>query len=355
MQNIIELPNLSFCIDWVTVSLPFEADKEKIIELCKALNWDWTQLSVGRGGTNGYLYKNTIGYISLLYGTPKGATSMGTCIVLSGKACRQLESLGFNWVEFLSDLLSLGAKFTRLDLAIDDYYGFLNISTMKHYIDNKFVTSRFNRTNYNEQMDTNGNKTAEMLSLGSRTSNIYIRFYDKKLEQKISNDSISVWNRYEIELKKDQANTAANILINNEEDGITLVRKLLANYINFKDLNSTGKNKTRWKNAEWWDDFLDNCKGLSLAKPLEETTLLQKIIWVKNAMSSTLKMLTIALDNKGLVLQFVDDSITLTELNIKNAKLAIESTPRDKHEVIAFINDLHQTVKNEGLGENYER
>lgn len=203
MENNIILPNLSFCIDWGTISLPFESDKDQIIELCKELHWDWTQLSAARGGANGYLYKNTIGYISLLYGTPKGATHMGTCIVISGKGCRQLESLGFNWVNFLSILLNLGAKFTRLDLAIDDYYGFLHIPTMKFHIDHKFVTSRFNRTNYFEQVSTNGEKTGEMLSLGSRTSNIYIRFYDKKLEQKLQVNSIPTWNRYEVELKKE--------------------------------------------------------------------------------------------------------------------------------------------------------
>lgn len=348
MEKIIKLTPLSFCIDWITVTFPAEGDKDTIIELCKELNWDWSQLSEGRGGTNGYLYSNTFGFIKILYGTPRGATNMGTCLVLSGNACRQLESLGFEWINFLTKIITLGGKFTRLDLAIDDYHGFLDIKTMKHHIDYKFVTSRFNRTHYHEQVDISGDKTGEMLSLGSRTSNIYIRFYNKKLEQKIQSDSIPVWNRYEIELKRDQANTAANILINNEEDGITLVRKILANYINFKDLNSTHKNKSRWKNAIWWDEFLQNCKGLSLAKPLQQTSLLQKIVWVQKAMSSTLKMLTIALDNNEIILQFVSDAITITDLSIKNAKLAVEASEQDKYEVLEYINTLASTVESEG-------
>lgn len=345
LLGVVNTP-LTFCIDWLTVVIPKEADYSLIMNLCTQLDWNWSEFGESKGGMNGYLYRVTKDDINILWGTPKNATPMGICISISGKGCRKLEIDDFNWVDFLNKLISLSCNFTRIDLAIDDTFGFLNISQMNWYLENGFATSKFRSFRYDKERSFKGKMLGEELKLGSRTSDIYIRFYDKKLEQNSKDSSSNIWNRYEIELKNNQAETAVSILIESGFDGATLSRKIFANYINFKSKHSNGKNKSRWKNTKWWDIFLDNCQSIKLATPKKNTNLIDKLQWLENISSSTLKMLYIALDkDKELLFSFLSDCIDKAELSKDKATMALECSEMEKELLINHITSTRKDVE----------
>jgi phage replication initiation protein len=342
---LVEVENttdLSFCIDWLTIVFPKEADHSSIYTLIEKLNWCWTEFTEMKGGMNGYLYRISKDNINILWGTPKNSTPMGICISISGNGCRQLEVENFNWFSFLNRLNELSANFTRIDLAIDDFHGHLNISQMYWYLEHGFATSRFRSFKYDKERSLNGRMMGEELKIGKRTSEVYIRFYDKKLERNAKDISKNIWNRYEIELKNNQAETAVALLLENNLDGATLTRKILANYINFKSKHSKGKNKSRWKNTNWWDIFLASCQGISLSQKQESTSLFEKTLWLKKVSSSTLKMLTIALENdRESILKFLSDCIDQAELSKEKADLALSCTDLEKQQILDYFTEIH--------------
>ena len=45
---------------------------------------------------------------------------MGVNVEFTGKGCRIVEKT-FEWVEFLTQILEIGGRITRLDVALDDF------------------------------------------------------------------------------------------------------------------------------------------------------------------------------------------------------------------------------------------
>ncbi|WP_417212711.1 replication initiation factor domain-containing protein [Acinetobacter venetianus] len=108
---------------------------------------------------------------------------------------------------WLSNILNV-TLLTRCDIAFDDFDGIHNCENVElAFLDDGFKRSRGispTFTNSDEwHVDSDGNKvfSVEMRKIGSRSSLVHWRIYNKKLEQKIDKDGF-VWYRSEVELKK---------------------------------------------------------------------------------------------------------------------------------------------------------
>lgn len=108
---------------------------------------------------------------------------------------------------WLSNILNV-TLLSRCDLAFDDFDGIHTCENVElAFMDDGFKRSRGISPTFKNadewHMDSDGNKvfTVEMRNIGSRSSLVYWRIYNKKLEQKIDKDGF-VWYRSEVELKK---------------------------------------------------------------------------------------------------------------------------------------------------------
>ncbi|MDG3085466.1 replication initiation factor domain-containing protein [Vibrio hannami] len=127
-------------------------------------------------------------------------------IQLSGLGCKYLfdHKSYLHIHKVLSSALGV-TTLSRLDLAVDDYTGNFDIGYASiAYFDGAFRTS--SRGNYPKmrpfvEYDGNGNENITAISVGSRTSKVYWRIYDKAQEQNIKDRSV-IWYRNEVELKK---------------------------------------------------------------------------------------------------------------------------------------------------------
>ncbi|PCI54398.1 MAG: phage replication protein [Gammaproteobacteria bacterium] len=132
---------------------------------------------------------------------------------ISGTGCKSLfeHTTPFVLHHWLSKVFSI-TKLRRVDLCFDDFDNNFNCDyAEKAYIDGFFRTSNRGPSPQAEPRnkytyETKLNKllkvfTQEMFCVGSRTSAIYWRIYDKKLEQGIKEDDLT-WYRSEAELKK---------------------------------------------------------------------------------------------------------------------------------------------------------
>lgn len=250
--------------DWLTFTSKIDST-ESIMELLGLSDCSFIELE---RGMNGYPHCLHFGGISICYG---GREDMGVCCSMSGKGCRTFEEYGTGdykaiFDKILENYSDDGDKrkmnLTRLDVANDDFEKYLDIWTIYNattsggYVDNRLARGDF-VTRFN---DFGVNPSSKGLScyFGSERSNIYIRIYDKKAEQK--RDDLDHWVRCEIQLRKENAIGFAMLT----GDICTNYFGVLNNYLRFIEPSETDSNKRRAQTADWWQKFLQTSERLKI-------------------------------------------------------------------------------------------
>lgn len=250
--------------DWVTFTSKIDST-ESIMEMLGLS--DCSFISLERG-MNGYPHCLHFGGISICYG---GREDMGVCCSMSGKGCRTFEEYGNGdykaiFDKILENYSDDGDKrkmnLTRLDVAYDDFEGYLDIMTIFNatisggYSDGRLTQGDFvtRFSTYDVDISTKG----LTCGYGSERSNIYIRIYDKKAEQK--REDIDHWVRCEIQLRKENAIGFAMLTC----DICTNYFGVLNNYLRFIEPSETDSNKRRAKTADWWQKFLQTSERLKI-------------------------------------------------------------------------------------------
>lgn len=126
-------------------------------------------------------------------------------IELSGKGC--------HWYVFMLDCLTVGGMMKRLDLAINDRVGILDIPTLKaKYKAGECISYFRSPKDYGGSQkcgDDIPKNTVETLYLGSTNSQLHFCIYQKNYEQYVKNgtelEDTEIKNRFEIRLKDDRA------------------------------------------------------------------------------------------------------------------------------------------------------
>jgi len=189
-------------------------------------------------------------------------TAVNPCVhvKISGNACRMLEYYGqiTDWSQFLRDIITAGARITRIDLAIDDRSGLLQMDDIRASGMAGDFVSRLRMHRPEVEYDrNNGNKQiSDGYIFGSRNSDTQLRIYDKALEQKTKGP----WIRCEIQFRDERAQAAAEMIATS---GLSGVPGLMRSCVDFK-CPAPSKRRDRWVTTEWWTQFLGNTAKLRL-------------------------------------------------------------------------------------------
>lgn len=316
---------LYFIIDWLTFTIKQEGNFEIIQSICHKLNINYENMFSNKSNINGYDNYLTDGSFEIMWGSKNNITPMGICININGKTCRNLKQYNMTMNELFIKINELRGNVTRLDVAIDDFKGYLNLDTVNLYRKNKWYTSRLRNNSYIEGSKSGSKLVGKTIYFGSPKSNLLLRFYDKRVESgDLSHD---IWNRYEIQLRKGHAHSLFLLLLDKGFDieSTHFVKGILSNYINFKDNESKLKNVSERPNAKWWDEFLMEVERIKLYIPPEKTRLEMKLIWVTNTCSFVLKQLSEVVGKK-IVLQHLENMIDFTNLKNEHRSLIEECT-----------------------------
>lgn len=242
VQNTMREEVPSILIDYLGCTYPEGTDIEGVK---RRFGKDWSQMDHGFLGYRSGLVN---GGVKILY---DGNPGMGIHVQVSGTGCRELEASGLvrDWQQFLVGLVQV-ARLTRLDVAMDDREELIDLDRVRDCIATNNVVTRFK--GWSE--DTSGKFGAEeqqgrTISFGSRTSNTYLRMYNKAAERGVEGH----WTRVEIEVKGENADALARKII---EGDLGVVAGLLRNYIDFKVPSEGDTNRSRWKSQEWWEKFV---------------------------------------------------------------------------------------------------
>jgi phage replication initiation protein len=199
-------------IDWVAYTVPEDVPLGDALPGGDEL--DWTPLE--KGGL-GYQNCAIAGHARVYY---NGQPGMGKHVSLPGQACRELEASGAlerddvgGWPGFLGQLRSKGYHITRLDVALDDRDGQLDIGTMREAAEAGHYTSPWQAFEIVRSRKRRGEDFGDTLYFGSPRSDVHLRVYDKAAERSAKGESVEgSWTRVELQAKDKHAEAIAGLL-----------------------------------------------------------------------------------------------------------------------------------------------
>lgn len=268
-------------IDWLQFTLLKDNGLATVFRILKLNSSDFEQLDKGGLGYKNQLFNNNV---RIYY---NGNKDMGICTSISGKGCRFMESQGQDLWSLLFRLArSARINITRLDLALDT--GIKLIDKIRAKIDSKEYISKSRSISYICKSGATSTRT-ETIYIGSRSSDLMIRIYDKAVEQNL--DEVD-WERWEIVLKKEKIKEAIPLL----KKGISQTFKNIL-YTYFRPVIKVDSNKSRSKVCPWYLRFLGQVEIISLYKDPAEKTIEDKWLWVEKQVAPTLALLSLAFEN----------------------------------------------------------
>lgn len=314
-------------IDWMGFTV-FNVDSPlDVIELLGYKEEDFTQLPKGGMGYKSILQLN--GYtLQILY---DGKEDMGIHVNVSGSSVFEvvrsfMETKKVNtpfgeaydtWdsglITFLKEM-SLCAKFTRLDIAVDDLgANFYKLDDLVQILERKQdghrIVSKFRNWQEICKKKLTGEKIGQTVYMGSRKSETFLRVYDKRLEQmnKTSEDLGLDWIRWELELKKERAEEAVKMIVNRGEIG-TIFTGILNNYV--RVVENIDSNVSRCPVSPLWEKFVSTVEKISLYVTEAEKTLEEKINWFKYQVAPTMAGIIVAqMGDMSIIHNFFDEYI----------------------------------------------
>jgi DNA relaxase NicK len=217
-------------------------------------------------------YKNTakFGNIKILY---NGRKDMGICVTMSGKACSEFDLYhGGSAKKMLALIKKISQtdmiNITRLDIACDDFDGYLCMDTIIHHAENGLVKTRSTARTLH-QSHKGAEDAGRSIYFGSALSPFRLRIYNKAKQMYAPGNPLynSHWIRLELVLRKGYADQAAFLLADSacvDSIGKT-VAGLISDKINF--VVADDSDAIKYSPADWWSDFLGSIRNVSLTSP----------------------------------------------------------------------------------------
>ena len=288
-------------------------------------------------GKYGYESKYVLGDINIMCSMQE---HLGVLLELKGKGCRQMESYLLaqhrSWYDFLMDTLVEGGVMKRLDLAINDMAGILDIPELTEKCNHEecisvfrsFKSYRSGELVRSNEQDKYG--MGNTLYIGSLKSEVYFCIYEKDYEQYVKYDipieDTKIKNRFEIRLKNERAYYAVRDLLT-YHDAERTAFDIINRYMRFVD-REVEKRRSEWKTNEKWAYFIGSDRGrLKLTTKPEPYTLTRTLNWISRQVAPTWKVLQkIDSANGTTYLKDILDHAKLTERHRKLIEQQTTST-----------------------------
>ena len=338
--------SLTASVDWIAFTSTLIPNVAEMISFLGYSADDFLMLSRGANG-----YKR----MHRLEGSPvtilsDGNEDMGIHVVIGGSAIPDLLSHFKNtitydtpfgddavclsdfdnsiMIEFLQQIRRIG-WLTRFDLAVDDHGArFFSVDDVRMFLDRQDVVSKF-RTYRDVHESTFANEdTGHTIYFGSRQSEVMLRVYDKQLQQNqraaSPEDMIAEpWVRWEIELKNDRANIAADFLIQRKELG-EIIMEILNNYVRF--IIQDDSNRSRCSSHPLWEKFVGMVGKLRLYMETVDKTIEEKKRWLIRQCLPTIAGVIIADGGSfDIITQHFDDAVSRMSSSLRH--LVAEKNP----------------------------
>lgn len=283
-------PQVSICIDWLefTISYDFFSDFESVVDVI--LQLDPFSFQQQKTGGNGYEYRfyDPISEITVLFGTRR---DMGIHVRMTGNALR-LYAVDNDVVSLLQRLVSVHARFSRVDMALDDKTKkFFTVDYLEQCVKNGLTVTKWNKCNPVHPFNmSDGSCIEKTLYFGSMKSSIYMRVYDKGIEQNYKNKNTDYsdgdWIRWEIVFRSKHADQLIMRLIESDYD-FTVFSGILLSY--FKVVQNTGdSNRSRLPLHPLYAELLNYASKVKLFFDRPVKSVERAMSWIDSQVMPTL-------------------------------------------------------------------
>ncbi len=294
-----------------------------------------------KSGYHGYKKHLRYGHIAVLY---DGTEEMGIHVIISGQGCREYEQLNLRyhgelpseslWKELIEKVINNQGKFTRIDIAIDDFTPHFTIDQLYKKMKDGLFSTKLDKFKYTEtgriprreeyDEETGTDNTSKSLLIGSDSSNMQFLFYDKYREREdtghVLDDGITAWNRIELRFYAEHTHSVSLHILQRDDLG-RIARSILHNYVNILE-KSKDTNRSRWRNWRAWNKFLGDVDKLKLEHVAPDRSVQKSIKWMYTQGKKTLAKIFVADDgNIDRIMKFIaEGSEKLTEDDIYDIK-----------------------------------
>ena len=184
----------------------------------------------------------------------------------------------------LEYLRALGATFKRVDVALDDRVGALDLDRVGHYLVNGDFACRAHKKNILLVQDLAGGRT---YYAGAPSSDKKIRIYDKAAERRAAGEKVKGhWVRCEIQTRSDVAGGVVDLLLDDPADVMGFIRS----FLEFKAPGSDDTNVTRRDPAGWWLAFLRFASKKRVLLPKAHKTIDDLRRWIERQIMPSLSL-----------------------------------------------------------------
>lgn len=299
------------------------------------LQIDFTAWVPGRKNYEGYANSLTFENINIYF---DGAVHQGFHVDITGQGCRYVELIyqklrvqhsdkQMYWYDFILKLKELNVKFTRVDIAIDDFAEHFSVSYIFSKLLNGEITSKFKSWSPDGNFAMDGQAKGGMsIYFGSNQSRFQVLMYEKALQLGLNDTS---WTRTEMRFKHERAVEFIDIILANfttykQFDIGVLAGGILKDYITFRDPNPNDSNKRRWKVSPFWTQFLEGVEPLRLTSALPDRSVLRMASWFKSQVSKSFVIMHLAF--RGINDDWEDNMIKagIKKLTPRDIEIAME-------------------------------
>lgn len=347
IYTVIDYCKFSFNLSWIW--------SESIVRsICKILKVNYQDCDNNGYGTRQYGLKMTYDEGLDVLSKPRSeAQRIGVedyfIVEMKGSACRYFEQRGGDWKELFTFLNDNKAIMHRVDVAVDDMAGIIDINVLSEKLENKcYTTKQFRYTSYKEELKcktdpypclTLDDEDPEIIKTRSGWSatlgckkTCQLQFYDKYAERKAKNIDVLVknWLRCELRFYDYKAQNVLPILYEafNEDNFPKTAMHLLGSVIEIKDDVSNFTNKSDFYKAKTWMNWSLFIEGIPLDRKLlvpgrqesfdPETAVTSRMAWAERCWPRTLTMMRASFDNDQKFYQLIDE---LTLLGLEQGKI----------------------------------
>lgn len=289
---------LEILFDYVRIRFP-TTDADYIMEEILGIRLKYVILS--GHAFYGYGWEYVMGDIVLMFSDDE---KLGCLLELKGKGCRQfevfLEAQERSWYDFFEQVRAERGVLKRIDLAIDDKKGLLDISALSEKCKKKEYVSLFRsyRSYLSGELIKHREEEKECMGstlyLGSVKSDIYFCIYEKDYEQYVKTGQLmeeaDVKNRFEIRLKERRAEHAVTDLLEYKDVGGTAFA-IINHYVKFLKPEKNDE-RLEWELDDDWKRFIGEVdRALKLTDKPEPYTLERTLKWIRRQVAPSFKML----------------------------------------------------------------
>lgn len=277
-------------LGWLRFTVPISTAQEVMM----LVGGDWIQDRKGfQGYSQGWFSRGTSGGFGRI-GT--GATRAPREVhvdlsqeLLSGWTYDKFQSVTA-WV------LAKGGHFGRIDVALDDRSGVIDVDHIYASVQAGNCVSHFRKSQLIAGLDLgSGEDTGKTISMGSRQSDTYLRIYDKAAEQRSKGKVVEgTWVRWEMEWKDERAQAVGLALsVLDHERFQKYIVGVFRTAVDFRDCTRADDPKDRYHAPllTWWIVLTEGMSRakLEIAKAVKQIEDVKQ--WAQKSLSPMLGLL----------------------------------------------------------------